>query len=204
MRRFLMNAFDNRSAIIAGYNTSSLELARRLKSNPGMRVEVSGFFDDRSSDRLGMETDATAARLLERHVAVREGQPHRRHFHRVADSPRQAGDEPAGRFARHHGIDLLRAGHLRLRPDSSTLRARSTAFPWSPCAKRPSTVIAAWPNGSPTSASASLILLLLLPLLVLIAARGEGCPLPGPSSSSSAATAWTAARSRSTSFAPCG
>ena len=58
MRRFLMNAFDNRSAIIAGYNQSSLELARRLKNNPGMRVEVSGFFDDRSSDRLGMETDA--------------------------------------------------------------------------------------------------------------------------------------------------
>jgi len=58
MRRFLMNAFDNRSAIIAGYNTSSLELARRLKINPGMRVEVTGFFDDRSSDRLGMEADA--------------------------------------------------------------------------------------------------------------------------------------------------
>jgi putative colanic acid biosynthesis UDP-glucose lipid carrier transferase len=58
MRRFLMNAFDNRSAIVAGYNTSSLELARRLKNNPGMRVEVTGFFDDRSSDRLAMESDA--------------------------------------------------------------------------------------------------------------------------------------------------
>jgi putative colanic acid biosysnthesis UDP-glucose lipid carrier transferase len=55
MRRFLMRAFDNRSAIIAGYNTSSFELARRLKNNPGMRLEVSGFFDDRSPDRLGME-----------------------------------------------------------------------------------------------------------------------------------------------------
>jgi putative colanic acid biosynthesis UDP-glucose lipid carrier transferase len=58
MRRFLISAFDSRSAIIAGYNTSSLELARRLKSNPGMRLEVAGFFDDRSSDRLGMEPDA--------------------------------------------------------------------------------------------------------------------------------------------------
>ncbi len=58
MRRFLINAFDSRSAIIAGYNTSSLELARRLKNNPGMRLEVSGFFDDRSSDRLGLEPDA--------------------------------------------------------------------------------------------------------------------------------------------------
>jgi putative colanic acid biosynthesis UDP-glucose lipid carrier transferase len=55
MRRFLMNAFDKRSAIIAGYNNSSLELARRLTTNPGMRLEVTGFFDDRSPDRLAME-----------------------------------------------------------------------------------------------------------------------------------------------------
>jgi putative colanic acid biosysnthesis UDP-glucose lipid carrier transferase len=58
MHRFLMSAFDKRSAIFAGYNNSSLELARRLKNNPAMRLEVSGFFDDRSSDRLGMEPDA--------------------------------------------------------------------------------------------------------------------------------------------------
>jgi putative colanic acid biosynthesis UDP-glucose lipid carrier transferase len=58
MHRFLMNAFDNRSAIFAGYNNSSLELARRLNNNPAMRLEVSGFFDDRSSDRLGLEPDA--------------------------------------------------------------------------------------------------------------------------------------------------
>ena len=58
MRRFLMNAFEARIAIIAGYNGSSLELARRLKKNPGMRLEVAGFFDDRSTDRLGMESDA--------------------------------------------------------------------------------------------------------------------------------------------------
>jgi putative colanic acid biosynthesis UDP-glucose lipid carrier transferase len=58
MHRFLMHGFDNRSAIFAGYNDSSLELARRLKSNPAMRLEVSGFFDDRSTDRLAMESDA--------------------------------------------------------------------------------------------------------------------------------------------------
>ena len=58
MRRFLMNAFEARIAIIAGYNGSSLELARRLKKNPGMRLEVAGCFDDRSTDRLGMESDA--------------------------------------------------------------------------------------------------------------------------------------------------
>jgi putative colanic acid biosysnthesis UDP-glucose lipid carrier transferase len=58
MRRFLMNASDARSAIIAGYNSTSLELARRLNKNPAMGLEVTGFFDDRSSDRLGVESDS--------------------------------------------------------------------------------------------------------------------------------------------------
>jgi putative colanic acid biosynthesis UDP-glucose lipid carrier transferase len=57
MRHFLMSVFDNRKAIIAGYNGSSLELARRLKNNPSMRLEVTGFFDDRSSDRLEMDAE---------------------------------------------------------------------------------------------------------------------------------------------------
>jgi putative colanic acid biosysnthesis UDP-glucose lipid carrier transferase len=58
MHRFLTSAFDKRTAIFAGYNNSSLELARRLTGNPAMSLDVSGFFDDRSSDRLGMESDA--------------------------------------------------------------------------------------------------------------------------------------------------
>jgi putative colanic acid biosysnthesis UDP-glucose lipid carrier transferase len=64
MHRFLMSAFDKRSAIFAGYNNSSLELARRLKNNPAMSLDVSGFFDDRSPDRLGMESDAHLAGTL--------------------------------------------------------------------------------------------------------------------------------------------
>jgi putative colanic acid biosynthesis UDP-glucose lipid carrier transferase len=56
-RRFLMNALETRSAIIAGYNTTSFELARRLRSHPGLRVEMAGFFDDRSKDRLGMDAE---------------------------------------------------------------------------------------------------------------------------------------------------
>ncbi len=58
MRRLLMNADGVRSAIIAGYNSTSLELARRLNKNPAMGLEVAGFFDDRSSDRLGVESDS--------------------------------------------------------------------------------------------------------------------------------------------------
>ena len=57
-RRFLTNALETRSAIIAGYNTTSFELARRLQSYPGLRVEMAGFFDDRSKERLGMDAEA--------------------------------------------------------------------------------------------------------------------------------------------------
>ena len=96
MHHFLMNAFDNRSAIFAGYNNSSLELARRLKNNPAMRLEVSGFFDDRSSDRLGMESDAKLVGSLERSVHLREGTWDGRHFHRAADPACQARHESAG------------------------------------------------------------------------------------------------------------
>jgi putative colanic acid biosynthesis UDP-glucose lipid carrier transferase len=55
MRRFLLRAFDVRSVIIAGYNHSSVELCKRVDKNPAMRLEVKGFFDDRSAERLGME-----------------------------------------------------------------------------------------------------------------------------------------------------
>src|ERR1700719_4648071 len=73
MHHFLMNAFENRTAIFAGYNNSSLELARRLTNNPAMRLKVSGFFDDRSSDRLGMESDATlVGRLSDLSTYVKE------------------------------------------------------------------------------------------------------------------------------------
>ncbi|HEY2463076.1 MAG TPA: undecaprenyl-phosphate glucose phosphotransferase [Steroidobacteraceae bacterium] len=57
-QRFMKNVLESRSAIIAGYNTTSFELARRLMSNPGMRVDMAGFFDDRSEDRLGLNADA--------------------------------------------------------------------------------------------------------------------------------------------------
>jgi len=50
--------------VIAGYNHSSLELARRLQDNPAMRLQVTGFFDDRSADRLGMEAGTTLVGTL--------------------------------------------------------------------------------------------------------------------------------------------
>ncbi len=57
MRRMVMAASSNRRAIFAGYNNTSVVLARRLDSNPVLRLAVEGFFDDRGPDRLQLEPD---------------------------------------------------------------------------------------------------------------------------------------------------
>jgi putative colanic acid biosynthesis UDP-glucose lipid carrier transferase len=57
-RRFLIHAFDGRSAIVAGYSAGGLKLARQLKRNPNMRIGVAGFFDDRSEVLLNADRDA--------------------------------------------------------------------------------------------------------------------------------------------------
>ncbi|HEY2683511.1 MAG TPA: undecaprenyl-phosphate glucose phosphotransferase [Steroidobacteraceae bacterium] len=59
MRRFLLSVFDKRSAVIAGYNNSSVELSRRLAADRSAHMDVVGFFDDRSSDRLGMDSSVS-------------------------------------------------------------------------------------------------------------------------------------------------
>jgi putative colanic acid biosysnthesis UDP-glucose lipid carrier transferase len=56
-RRSLMDKANPRRAIFAGYNESSLALARRLQNNSSTGVRVMGFFDDRGSDRLGVASD---------------------------------------------------------------------------------------------------------------------------------------------------
>ncbi len=58
MRHFWLRALDSRRAVVAGYNESSLQLTRRLNGNPALHLTVTGFFDDRSSDRLAMAADA--------------------------------------------------------------------------------------------------------------------------------------------------
>jgi len=55
--RFLIRATHTRSAVIAGYGAGGLKLARRLKRDRSMRLEVSGFFDDRSGSLRGIESD---------------------------------------------------------------------------------------------------------------------------------------------------
>jgi putative colanic acid biosysnthesis UDP-glucose lipid carrier transferase len=57
MRHLVMTAVSARKVIFAGYNRSSLHLARRLERDPALRLDVVGFFDDRGTERLNMEID---------------------------------------------------------------------------------------------------------------------------------------------------
>lgn len=57
-RGLLIAAAGNRHVIIAGYNSTSLDLARRLQDNAIPRLKVEGFFDDRAADRLDVAADA--------------------------------------------------------------------------------------------------------------------------------------------------
>ena len=74
-----MSAVGGRKVIFAGYNGSSVALARTLEGNPALRLQVEGFFDDRGSDRLHMEADT---RLVGRLSEV-------------------------GAFAKEHNIDVI-------------------------------------------------------------------------------------------------
>lgn len=55
--RFLIRATHTRSAVIAGYGSAGLKLARRLNRDRSMRLDVAGFFDDRSGSLHGLEPD---------------------------------------------------------------------------------------------------------------------------------------------------
>ena len=58
MQRLMYSRSNVRSAVFAGYGEVSVALAERLRNNPGLCIEVDGFFDDRSPERLGMEEGA--------------------------------------------------------------------------------------------------------------------------------------------------
>src|ERR1700723_263234 len=168
MRRFLMNAFDARSAIIAGYNESSLELARRLKRNPGMRLSVAGFFDDRSIDRLGIESDAAligplgdlGAYVKEHRTDVIFIAPPIRHLKRVMNLLDDLRDTPASIYyvPDIFVFDLIQARSGEIHGIPVVAMCETPFYGYRGVAKRVTDV-----------GFSAIILLLLLPLLVLIA-----------------------------------
>ncbi len=53
MRRLLRHASHRRRVVLIGCNEASMSLAERIRSHPELCMSVEGFFDDRSSERLG-------------------------------------------------------------------------------------------------------------------------------------------------------
>lgn len=53
MRRLLMSSAHWRRVVFAGCNEISRSLAERIAANPELRMQVYGFCDDRSAERLG-------------------------------------------------------------------------------------------------------------------------------------------------------
>ena len=54
VRHFMLAPNNARTAVIAGYNDVSLTLVQRIEASPELGIRVSGFFDDRSVERLGL------------------------------------------------------------------------------------------------------------------------------------------------------
>jgi len=168
MRRFLINVFDIRSAVFAGYNNSSLELARRLQKSPGMHLKVQGFFDDRSSDRLGMESDSRLIGPLgELGQYVKQGGTDVifialpiRHVKRVMDLLDDLRDTTASIYyvPDIFVYDLIQARSGEVHGIPVVAMCETPFYGYRGVAKRLTDIVLA-----------SLILLLLLPLLALIA-----------------------------------
>jgi len=58
VRRLLLDPSNLRKVVFAGFNETSLSLAGKLRSNPGLCMSVEGFFDDRGAERLGFQGEA--------------------------------------------------------------------------------------------------------------------------------------------------
>ncbi len=169
MRRFLMNAFENRSAIIAGYNTSQLGTRAALEEQSG-HARGSGriFFDDRSSDRLGMDAGSKlVGSLSDMSQYVKDNRTDVifialpiRHVKRVMDLLDELRDTTASIYyvPDIFVFDLIQARSGEIHGIPVVAMCETPFYGYRGVAKRVTDV-----------GFSMLILLLLLPLLVLIA-----------------------------------
>ena len=67
LRRVICDPANSRRAVFVGCNASSLALARRVTASADVGVKLLGFFDDRTPQRLGLESSIG---LLGRHSDV--------------------------------------------------------------------------------------------------------------------------------------
>ncbi len=59
MKRLISSPGSARHVVFAGCNEASIALAARLSENPDLGMKVTGFFDDRGRERLGVNGDVS-------------------------------------------------------------------------------------------------------------------------------------------------
>ena len=59
LRRFLISPRNQRTVVFAGMNEASRRFAQQIADTPEALLSVSGFFDDRSEERLGLDSDSS-------------------------------------------------------------------------------------------------------------------------------------------------
>jgi hypothetical protein len=106
-----------KTAVIAGANELGRRLAARLRSDPLLGIRFAGYFDDRAPGRLQNVVPRENLGALSRARRPRALDHRGRDLHRAADGLAAEDPEAARGPARHHRVDLLRARHLRVRPD---------------------------------------------------------------------------------------
>ncbi|XZG69472.1 undecaprenyl-phosphate glucose phosphotransferase [Chitinibacteraceae bacterium HSL-7] len=66
------SSMPHKRAVIVGANHAGLALAQRIHENPELRIEFSGYFDDRTPERLGVDEEAILGRLSALAAYVKE------------------------------------------------------------------------------------------------------------------------------------
>jgi putative colanic acid biosynthesis UDP-glucose lipid carrier transferase len=192
----------NRVAVIAGAGSLGTSWPSASAPPPYLGVQIAGFFDDRSVERLGGMKDEEILGNVEELAEVRQEESRRPHLPHPADGLAAAHHEAPRRPARHHGVGLLHPRHLPVRPDPGRMDTIGGCRCWPVCetpffgmnalAKRLSDIVLA-----------TIILILIAPILAVGGARREALLPRADHLQAAPLRPRRAARSWSTSSARC-
>ena len=110
-----------RRQVIVGANRIGCELAARLAEEPWLGG-LAGFFDDRRLGAVAARVPVQAARPLRGPAGLCAPEHGPGHLCLPADLAPSADPRADRRAGRHHGVDLLRARPVGLRPHAGALR----------------------------------------------------------------------------------
>ena len=138
-------------AVVVGMNEQGCSLADRLRAASVRGHRAGGLLRRPHAGPPPRSRPPPPARAPRRHCDLRQGQPRPPDLSVAADGFAAAHQGPAGCAEGHHGFGLLRARHVRDRPDPGPHAIRSAGCPSSRCAKRRSAARPACSSGRATS-----------------------------------------------------